>query len=119
MPLVYACAGCAEAGHTAFQVARELNKIKKAEMSSLSGLASGKAKFFSQTVGRDAVSIDGCPLACANALLRKSGVEPKVAVGLHLFGVRKSEAIDDPERISDLAEKIACLINSSVAERPD
>lgn len=110
LPLVYACAGCAEAGHTAFQVARELNKMRKAEMSSLSGLASGKAKFLSQTVGRDVVSIDGCPLACGNALLRKSGIEPKVAVGLHLFGVRKSEAIEDQKRISDLAEKVTLLI---------
>jgi uncharacterized metal-binding protein len=110
LPLVYACAGCAEAGHTAFQVARELNKLRKAEMSSLSGLASGKAKFFSQTVGREVVSIDGCPLACGNALLRKSGIEPKVAVGLHLLGVRKSEAIDDPERINDLAKQITLLL---------
>jgi uncharacterized metal-binding protein len=106
LPLAYACAGCAGAGQTAFQVARQLDKDRKVDMSSLSGLAAGKAKFLSHTVGRNLVSIDGCPLACANSLLRKLGLEPKAAIGLHLFGVRKSEEIEDKERIAELAKSI-------------
>ena len=52
LPLVYACAGCSNAGKLTYDLARALEERGTAEMSCLAGVAARKPNFLKQLRGR-------------------------------------------------------------------
>jgi uncharacterized metal-binding protein len=103
-PIVFACAGCSNAGKLSYDLARALDERGAAEMSCLAGVAARKPNFLKQLRGRDVWIIDGCPIECAAGALEAAGQRVDVHVKLHRLGVRKHEPAPSPERFEEMVE---------------
>jgi uncharacterized metal-binding protein len=104
LPIVYACAGCSNAGRLSYNLARAIDDRGAAEMSCLAGVAARKPTFLKQLRGREVWLIDGCPIECAGGVMREAGLAVDVHVKLHQLGVRKHEPAPSPERFEELVE---------------
>ena len=91
LPVVFACAGCSNAGRLSYDLARALDERGAAEMSCLAGVAARKPNFLKQLRGRDVWVIDGCPIECARGVFDQAGHGVAVHVRLHRLGVRKHD----------------------------
>lgn len=113
LPLVYSCSGCSSAAQMANNIAVQLDRAGVAEMSCIAGVG-GNVKSLVRTAlsGRKIVAIDGCPLACVKACLRKHSVEPDTHYDLSTLGVnkRKHEDFDQQQ-----ADQITALIKKDIA----
>lgn len=99
-PLVYSCSGCSSAAQMANHIAVRLDREGVAEMSCVAGLGGGVAPLVRLgRSGRPIVALDGCPLVCVAATLRRHGLTPDAHVVLSDYGVRKRRHAD-----FDLAE---------------
>ena len=80
--------------------------------------------------GRVIVAIDGCPLGCCEASLRRHGIEPTRTVRLHDRGLRKRPHVDfeheERERViaellvelHDVLAPLACTPRRELERRP-
>lgn len=109
LPIVYACAGCCDAGDVAYRLARELNRQGIAEMSCLSGLASGRKTFAKLVEGREIWLIDGCPLHCAKAILRQAKRRIALHVCLDDLGVPRQLPPEASVDLEALARQVVAL----------
>ncbi|WP_069661005.1 putative zinc-binding protein [Arcticibacter eurypsychrophilus] len=94
-PIVYSCSGCSSAAQMANYLALQLDRAKVAEMSCIAGLG-GDVKKMVNTAKKATkiIAIDGCPLACAKATLKRHGLEPAIYYQLADKGVRKVQHED-------------------------
>lgn len=90
LPLVYSCSGCSNLAQTANQVAVELNREKRAEMSCIAGVG-GKVPSLVKlaTSGRKIIALDGCHLACCKNCLSQHDVKPEKHLILSDLGYKK------------------------------
>ena len=94
-PLVYSCSGCSSAAQMANHIAVRLDREGVAEMSCVAGLGGDVAPLVRLgTSGRPIVALDGCPLVCVAATLRRHGLTPAAHVVLSDYGVRKRRHAD-------------------------
>jgi uncharacterized metal-binding protein len=112
-PLVYSCSGCSSAAQMANYLALQLDRLQKAEMSCIAGVGGGVKKLVKTALsGRKIIALDGCPMACAAACLRKYNITPDVHVELTSMGVLKKQHVDfDREQAQDLL----CVIKERIA----
>ncbi len=103
-PLIFACSGCSHAGQAAYTVALQADERGLAEMSCLAGVAAGIPKFRKQLMGREAIVVDGCPIACAKAVFERQDLPITRYVGLHKIGVTKERALTSQQLEQALAE---------------
>lgn len=97
LPLVYSCSGCSNVAQLANDLAVQLDRTGLAEMSCIAGVGGDVPTLVRvATSGRPMVVIDGCPLECARASLRRHGVEPTVHHQLGEYGLRKKQHEDLP-----------------------
>ncbi len=69
LPLIYACAGCSQAGCRAYLVAREIQRRGLARMSCLAGVAARRPNFLKELENRPIWVVDGCPIECAKGAI--------------------------------------------------
>lgn len=91
LPLVYSCSGCSSAAQLANYLAVKLDRTKLAEMSCIAGVGGGVPSLVRVAKsGRSIISIDGCPLRCVQACLKRHGVNPSLHFTLSDHKVRKT-----------------------------
>jgi uncharacterized metal-binding protein len=118
-PLVYACSGCSSVAQMANHLALTLDREGVAEMSCITGVGGGVARLVKTACsGRRILAIDGCPLACVRACLRRVGVEPDCHVQLHEYGVRKRYHADFDRDEADRTLAQVRGISISLGGRP-
>lgn len=113
-PLVYSCSGCSSAAQMANYVALRLDRSGVAEMSCVAGLGGDVASLVRlATSGRPIVALDGCPLVCVAATLRRHGLTPDAHVVLSDYGVRKRRHADfDLDEANDMFERAVAAVSS-------
>ena len=70
IPLVYACSGCSNNAQLANQVALELDREARAEMSCIAGVGGNVPSLVKKAQsGRPIIALDGCQLHCVKGCL--------------------------------------------------
>lgn len=89
-PIVYACSGCSSIAQLANQVALDLDRAGRAEMSCIAGVGGGVKPLVKKAQsGRRIIALDGCPLQCARHCLQERGVAPTLHYTLTQMGIEK------------------------------
>ena len=106
--LVYGCAGCADVGELADQVARKLRRDGSAMPSGcLTGVGAGLKPFIDASLAAtEVVAVDGCPVKCAKLLLERAQI-PARSVVLTDFGLIKGKTSVTPTLVQEMAAKVA------------
>ncbi|MFO0814096.1 MAG: putative zinc-binding protein [Gemmatales bacterium] len=97
LPIVFACAGCSNAGKVAYELGRTLSERGIAEMSCLAGIGAAKPLFLKKLQDREVWIIDGCPIECSQGVFAQINESVDIHIRLHDLGVRKNEAVPDTE----------------------
>lgn len=105
-PILFACAGCSNAGKTAYDVALEISRRGDAEMSCLAGVAAGKRSFLRKLEGRPVWVIDGCRIHCALGVFEQAGRTVDEHIKLFDLGVRKSREAPETYDIPALTDQV-------------
>ncbi len=102
LPLIYSCSGCSNIAQLANQVAIELYREDRAEMSCIAGVGGGVGALVRLArSGRPIVSLDGCQLHCVKNCLEQHGVESTHHYTLTDYGIRKRAKLEfDPADVS-------------------
>lgn len=95
LPIVFACAGCSNAGKVAYELGRTLAERGIAEMSCLAGIGATNPLFLKKLQNREVWIIDGCPIECCQGVFDQVLENVDVHIRLHDLGVRKNEEIPD------------------------
>ncbi|MBX7220769.1 MAG: hypothetical protein K1Y36_12540 [Blastocatellia bacterium] len=89
-PIVYACSGCSSIAQLANQVALDLDRAGRAEMSCIAGVGGGVKPLVKKAKsGRRIIALDGCPLQCARHCLQERGITPTLHYTLTQMGIEK------------------------------
>lgn len=110
--LLYACAGAANTGYLADQVARNLNKDGAGAMTCLSGIGADLSGFIVSAKDADKnVVIDGCPVACGKKMFeaRQLPFEHYVMTD---FGIEKQKTEITQEIIDRITKEICQAIHN-------
>lgn len=110
--LIYACAGAANTGYLADQVARKLNRDGAGDMTCLAAMGADLSGFIesAKAAGRNIV-IDGCPVACGKKIFEAKGI-PYVHYIATDFGVEKKKTEITPEVIDRVTGEICKAMNA-------
>lgn len=115
-PVVYSCSGCSSAAQLANALAIRLDRLGVAEMSCIAGLGGDVAPLLRLArSGRPIVALDGCPLVCVAATLRRHDLRPDAHVVLSEHGVRKRRHADHDE--ADVARLLPVVTDAARAAR--
>jgi len=118
LPIVYSCSGCSSAAQMANYLALQLDRGKLAEMSCIAGLGGDVKKMVK--VAKQAttiIAIDGCPLSCAKATLKRHGLEPAAYYQLADMGVKKIQHVDfDTQSADEILEIISDNLISNMKD---
>lgn len=111
-PLLYSCSGCSSAAQMANYLALQLDRKAIAEMSCIAGVGGNVKKLVRTALsGRKLIVIDGCPLACAKACLRKFNLQPDVHFELTSLGVAKKNHVDfDAFQANEILQQVESRI---------
>jgi uncharacterized metal-binding protein len=104
--LIYACAGAANTGYLADQVARKLNREGAADMTCLAAVGADLSGFIesAKSAGKNIV-IDGCPVACGKKIFEAKGL-PFTHFTTTDFGVEKKKTEITQEVIDRVSAEI-------------
>lgn len=111
---VYACAGCADVGEIADQVARKLRTsgFFTPSASCLAGIGAGIQSFIEAAQTADVVAtIDGCEVCCAKKTLENISLSPTSFV-LTNMGCVKGSTHSTEQLITSLADTIIGSTNN-------
>jgi uncharacterized metal-binding protein len=111
LPLLFACAGCSQAGRLAYDVAQELDRRGIAKMSCLAGVGARKPHFLKQLHDRELWAIDGCPIECSLGVFEHVNKNVDVHIQLFDLGIRKNSselrAVDLNQVVHTIVEQVA------------
>lgn len=110
--LVYACAGAANTGYLADQVARKLNREGAGDMTCLAAVGAGLSGFIESAKSADKnIVIDGCPVACGKKIFEGKGLSFTHFVTTD-FGVEKKKTEITQEVIDRVTGEICGAMNA-------
>lgn len=116
LPLVYSCSGCSSVAQLANQLALELDREQRAEMSCIAGVGGGVPSLVKKAQsGRIIVALDGCQLRCVEHCLKRAGVSPDQHFLLTDYGLKKQYHADFSD---DDVHRLKRLITQSIAVLP-
>ncbi|GAB2947377.1 hypothetical protein GCM10027280_40120 [Micromonospora polyrhachis] len=123
-PLVYSCSGCSSAAQLANTLAIRLDRLGVAEMSCIAGLGGDVPSLVRLArSGRPILALDGCPLVCVQATLRRHDITPDGHVVLSRYGVRKRRHADfdeeDAQRLLPVATTAVAALTAATAAAPN
>lgn len=108
--LLYACAGAANTGYLADQVARKLSREGVGDMTCLAGVGAALSGFLESAKSSGAnVVIDGCPVGCGKRMFEAKGL-PYAHVVVTDFGVEKKKTEITQEVIDRVSAEIRAKI---------
>ncbi len=104
--LLYACAGAANTGYLADQVARKLNREGAGDMTCLAAIGADLSGFLESAKSADKnIVIDGCPVACGKKMFEAKGLTFTHFVATD-FGVEKKKTVITQEVIDRVSAEI-------------
>lgn len=110
--LVYSCAGAANTGYLADQVARKLNREGSGDMTCLAAVAADLSGFIESAKSADKnVVIDGCPVGCGKKIFEAKGI-PFIQYVITDYGVEKKKTEITPEIIDRVTGEICKAMNA-------
>jgi len=110
--LIYSCAGAANTGYLADQVARKLNREGAGNMTCLAAVSADLSGFIQSAKEADKnVVLDGCPVACGKKIFESKGL-PFVQFVMTDFGVEKKKTEITQEVIDRVAGEICKAMNA-------
>jgi uncharacterized metal-binding protein len=108
--IILACSGASNTGAYSDKVARKLMKDGKAKMLCLARFAVDKN--FAETskaelsYGTRIMVLDGCPINCAEKILKENGIEQFEHINITDFGIVKGQTPVTEEMIIKISESI-------------
>lgn len=110
--LIYACAGAANTGYLADQVARKLNRDGSGDMTCLAAVGADLSGFIQSAKEADRnVVIDGCPVGCGKKIFESKGL-PFTHFVTTDFGVEKKKTVITQEVIDRVTGEICKAMNA-------
>lgn len=109
LPIVFACAGCSNAGKVAYELGRTLTERGVAEMSCLAGIGAANPLFLKKLQDREVWIIDGCPIECCKGVFAQVRKGTDIHIRLHELGVRKNEEMPD-------ANEFETIVNAALEQ---
>ncbi len=121
LPLIYACSGCSNIAQLANQVAIELYREEKAEMSCIAGVGGGVASLISiAKSGRPIIALDGCPLHCVKGCLYQHDITADYHYTLTEYGIKKRPKLNfDTADVLRIKAMLMSDINNSPLPKTD
>lgn len=111
-PIVFACAGCSNAGRLPYDVARVLDAGGTWRCPAWRGVAAGKPSFLKKLADRPVWVIDGCPIECAAGVFEQVGRPVDLHIRMHQLGVRKNDPPDESRFPALVAAALAATSDS-------
>jgi uncharacterized metal-binding protein len=113
--LIYSCAGAADVGKLADDVARKMAESGMGKMSCIAAIGAGISGYVESVKGSDKnIAIDGCGTACARKILEKTGAITVSHIMTEL-GFIKGKTLYAKEN----AEKVISVIKEFEGFTPD
>ncbi len=109
---IIACSGASNTGAYADLVARKLMEMGKAKMLCLARFSVDE-KFAEQLkteIGKYIV-LDGCPINCAEVIMKKAGVNDFIYINTTDFGIVKGKTPVTEDKINEIVEHILKISN--------
>lgn len=118
--LVYSCSGCSSAAQTANAIALKLDRNGIAEMSCIAGVGGGVECLVKKGQSADVIiGIDGCPLQCVAACLRRQGLKSNYHYDLSRFGIVKNSHQDfDALKAEQVYSRIVAELRLDIQGKP-
>ena len=115
LPLVYSCSGCSNIAQLANQLAIDLYREEKAEMSCIAGVGGGVKNLVNiAKSGRAIIALDGCPLHCVKNCLELHDVRASHHYTLTEYGIKKRPKLDfDPDDLKRIKAMVLDDIEGS------
>lgn len=92
--LVFPCAGGSNVGQISNAAAVELDRMGKARIYCLAGVAAHIDGMVASAQGARAIAIDGCSVACARKALEHAGVQVERAIVVTDLGIAKNHIFE-------------------------
>ena len=107
--LLFPCSGGSNVGQIANAAAVRLTREGKGRMYCLAGLGGDVSGIVASTRSAPVrVVIDGCPVGCGAATLRRLGLEPEVHVVVTELGIEKTKNFELPsEQVGRTCQAVA------------
>ncbi len=119
--MILACSGGSNVGQIANRAAVELTQERFGTMYCLAGIGGGLQGFIQSAKDVPLIAaIDGCPVGCARATLRRAGIEFFRHVVLTELGIEKNKNFElDPQDVRRVKEAVraACAEREGAAPR--
>ncbi|MBK8982080.1 MAG: putative zinc-binding protein [Ignavibacteria bacterium] len=108
---IIACSGASNTGAYSDLVARKLMKMGKAKMLCLARFVVNEnfAEGLRSEIGKYIV-LDGCPINCAEVIVKKSGIDEIIHINTTDFGIMKGKTPVTEDKVDDITEYILKLI---------
>jgi len=109
--MLVSCSGASNTGCYADKVARILDESKQANMICLPKMAINDKKLIEKvkTTNQKVVVIDGCPLNCAEKILKEKGIENFTHINTTDFGIRKGKTPITKDKLDEIINYIKTL----------
>ena len=107
---VVACSGASNTGHYSDLVARKLMQSGKAKMLCLARFSVDDE--FAEQAGSEIeklVVLDGCPINCAELIMKTAGIIELIHVNTTDFGIIKGKTPVTEEKVTEIVEHILHL----------
>lgn len=114
--LLFPCSGGSNVGQIANTAAVQLTREGKGRMYCLAGLGGDVSGIVESTKSAPVrVVIDGCPVGCGAATLRRLGLVPEVHVVVTELGIEKNKNFDlSPEHVEVTCRAVAARVATRV-----
>jgi len=110
--LLFACSGGSDVGELADRACRKLAERRQGKMYCLAGIGGKVAAIVKTTEAADElVAVDGCPVSCAAATLKRAGFDRFKHVVVTELGFAKGSTQVTPEGLDRLVHAVEADLN--------
>ncbi|RPI17719.1 MAG: zinc-binding protein [Ignavibacteriae bacterium] len=112
---IIGCSGASNTGAYSDIVARKLMKSGKAKMLCLARFSIDEK--FSEQMKKEIdeyIVLDGCPINCAEVIMKKAGIDTFTHINTTDFGIVKSKTPVTNEKVEEISEFISKSISEGI-----
>ena len=109
--ILVSCSGASNTGCYADRAVREIAEAGQAEMVCLPKIAINDKKLIEKikTSSKQVVVVDGCPLNCAEKILKEHGIENFTHINVTQFDIKKGKTPLTKEKLTEVVDDIKSL----------
>lgn len=116
--ILISCSGASNTGCYADRAVCEIAEAGQAEMVCLPKIAINDKKLIEKlkTTSKQIVVVDGCPLNCAERILKEHGIENFTHINVTQFDIKKGQTPLTKEKLTEVVDHIKSLDTSYVLQ---